>query len=163
MSRPKREATVAEKRRHSTKITGRPPTQSAARPRGRATAKTGDGRSPSGKSPSQLITDRIAELGDWRGEVLSRVRKLIREADPEIVEEWKWRGVPVWSHNGIVCTGESYTQIIKLTFAKGLPSRTPNPSSTPASTATSAGRLTSARAKRSTNRHLKASSVTQSR
>ena len=119
MSRPKREATVAEKRRHSTKITGRPPTQSAARPRGRATAKTGDGRSPSGKSPSQLITDRIAELGDWRGEVLSRVRKLIREADPEIVEEWKWRGVPVWSHNGIVCTGESYTQIIKLTFAKG--------------------------------------------
>jgi hypothetical protein len=71
------------------------------------------------KSPSQLITERIAELGDWRGETLARVRKLIHEADPEIAEEWKWRGVPVWSDGGIVCTGESYKTTVKLTFAKG--------------------------------------------
>ena len=71
------------------------------------------------KSPSQLITDRIAELGDWRGETLAHVRKLIKEADPKIIEEWKWRGVPVWSDGGIVCTGESYKAIVKLTFAKG--------------------------------------------
>jgi hypothetical protein len=72
-----------------------------------------------GPSPSQLIDARIAELGDWRGETLSRVRALIREADPEVVEEWKWRGVPVWSHAGIVCTGETYKSVVKLTFAKG--------------------------------------------
>ena len=71
------------------------------------------------KSPSQLITERIAELGDWRGETLAHVRKLIKEADPKIIEEWKWRGVPVWSDGGIVCTGESYKAIVKLTFAKG--------------------------------------------
>ena len=71
------------------------------------------------KSPSQLITERIAELGDWRGETLAHVRKLIKAADPEITEEWKWRGVPVWSDGGIVCTGESYKTYIKLTFAKG--------------------------------------------
>jgi hypothetical protein len=71
------------------------------------------------KSPSQLITERIAELGDWRGGTLAHVRKLIREADPKIIEEWKWRGVPVWSDGGIVCTGESYKAIVKLTFAKG--------------------------------------------
>ena len=71
------------------------------------------------KSPSQLITERISELGDWRGETLAHVRKLIKEADPKIIEEWKWRGVPVWSDNGIVCTGESYKAIVKLTFAKG--------------------------------------------
>lgn len=71
------------------------------------------------KSPSQLITERIAELGDWRGETLAHIRKLIKEADPEIVEEWKWRGVPVWSDNGIVCTGESYKAVVKLTFIKG--------------------------------------------
>jgi hypothetical protein len=69
-------------------------------------------------SPSQLIDARIAELGDWRGETLARVRRLIKEADPEVVEEWKWR-VPVWSHAGIVCTGESYRKVVKLTFAKG--------------------------------------------
>ena len=67
---------------------------------------------------SQRISERIAELGDWRGDVLHRVRKLIKEADPEVTEEWKW-GVPVWSHDGIVCTGESYKQAVKLTFAKG--------------------------------------------
>lgn len=71
------------------------------------------------KSPSQLITERIAELGDWRGATLAHIRKLIKEADPEIVEEWKWRGVPVWSDNGIVCTGESYKAVVKLTFIKG--------------------------------------------
>jgi hypothetical protein len=70
-------------------------------------------------SPSQLIDARIKELNDWRGETLARVRKLIREADPEAVEEWKWRGVPVWSHGGILCTGETYKTAVKLTFAKG--------------------------------------------
>jgi hypothetical protein len=68
---------------------------------------------------SANITQRIADLGDWRGETLARMRKLIHEADPEIEEEWKWRGVPVWSHDGIVCTGESYKQVVKLTFARG--------------------------------------------
>jgi len=70
-------------------------------------------------TPSALIDQRIAELGDWRGETLAHVRALIREADPEVVEEWKWRGVPVWSHDGILCTGESYKAVVKLTFAKG--------------------------------------------
>ncbi len=70
-------------------------------------------------SPSRLIDARIAELGDWRGETLARVRALIRQADPEVVEEWKWRGVPVWSHAGILCTGETYKAVVKLTFAKG--------------------------------------------
>lgn len=70
-------------------------------------------------APSRLIDARIAALGDWRGETLARVRALIRQADPEVVEEWKWRGVPVWSHAGILCTGESYKAVVKLTFAKG--------------------------------------------
>jgi hypothetical protein len=68
---------------------------------------------------SELITRRIADLGDWRGETLARVRALIHDADPEVVEEWKWRGTPVWSHDGIICTGESYTEVVKLTFMKG--------------------------------------------
>jgi hypothetical protein len=68
---------------------------------------------------SELITGRIAELGDWRGKTLARMRKLIQDADPEVVEEWKWRGTPVWSHDGIICTGESYKKVVKLTFAKG--------------------------------------------
>ena len=68
---------------------------------------------------SRLIDGRIAELGDWRGKMLARVRALIKEADPEVVEEWKWRGVPVWSHDGIICTGETYKSVVKLTFAKG--------------------------------------------
>jgi hypothetical protein len=72
-----------------------------------------------GGSPSQLIDARIEELGDWRGETLARVRALVREADPEVVEEWKWRGVPVWYHEGIVCTGETYKKVVKMTFAKG--------------------------------------------
>jgi hypothetical protein len=68
---------------------------------------------------SELISQRIAELGDWRGETLSRMRKLIQQADPDVVEEWKWMGTPVWSHDGIICTGESYKSVVKLTFAKG--------------------------------------------
>ena len=72
-----------------------------------------------GESASQLISKRIAELGDWRGETLGRIRALIKEADPDILEEWKWMGTPVWSHDGIICTGESYKKVVKLTFAKG--------------------------------------------
>ena len=68
---------------------------------------------------SELISKKIAELGDWRGKILSRMRKLIKDAIPDVVEEWKWRGTPVWSHNGIICTGESYKKVVKLTFAKG--------------------------------------------
>src|SRR5687767_10111069 len=75
--------------------------------------------SEQGGSASERIDRRIAELDDWRGEALARVRALIRDAVPEVVEEWKWRGVPVWSHNGILCTGETYKQVVKLTFAKG--------------------------------------------
>ena len=72
-----------------------------------------------GQSASELISKRVAELGDWRGETLSRMRTLIKAADPDVVEEWKWRGTPVWSHDGIICTGESYKNVVKLTFAKG--------------------------------------------
>ncbi len=71
------------------------------------------------KKPSQLIDARIKELNDWRGDTLSKLRKLIKQADPEVVEEWKWRGVPVWSHDGIICTGETYKSVVKMTFAKG--------------------------------------------
>ncbi len=70
-------------------------------------------------SPSSLIDGRIKELGDWRGETLARVRRIIRDADPQVVEEWKWRGVPIWEHNGIITTGETYKEVVKLTFAKG--------------------------------------------
>ena len=70
-------------------------------------------------SPSQLIDARIKELGDWRGETLAKMRQLILDADPDVVEEWKWRGVPVWSHDGIICTGETYKAVVKMTFAKG--------------------------------------------
>jgi hypothetical protein len=75
--------------------------------------------SPKGKTPSQLIDARIKELGDWRGAMLGRLRALIKQADPEVVEEWKWRGVPVWSHDGLICTGETYKNAVKMTFAKG--------------------------------------------
>lgn len=81
--------------------------------------KTNPKEGGAGASPSQLIDTRIRELGDWRGEMLARVRRLIKEADPEVVEEWKWRGVPVWEHDGIICTGETYKNAVKLTFAKG--------------------------------------------
>jgi len=82
--------------------------------------------SETSKSPSQLIDERIKELGDWRGKMLSRLRGLVKEADPEVVEEWKWRGVPVWSHNGLICTGETYKNIVKMTFAKGAALKDPS-------------------------------------
>jgi hypothetical protein len=78
------------------------------------------------KSPSQLIDERINELGDWRGKMLSRLRTLVKEADPEVVEEWKWRGVPVWSHDGLICTGETYKNVVKMTFAKGAALKDPS-------------------------------------
>ena len=86
-------------------------------------AKEGTGVERSGskdsRSPSQLIDARIDELGDWRGEMLSRIRALVKEADPDVAEKWKWRGVPTWSHDGLVCTGETYKNVVKMTFAKG--------------------------------------------
>ena len=87
------------------------------------------GKSPStspSKTPSQLIDARIKELGDWRGEMLGRLRALIKDADPAVVEEWKWRGVPVWCHDGIVCTGETYKTVVKMTFAKGAALKDPS-------------------------------------
>ena len=83
------------------------------------TAKKSSVTKTDGASPSKLIDGRIKELGDWRGEMLGRIRGLIKEADPDVVEEWKWRGVPVWEHDGIICTGETYKAVVKLTFAKG--------------------------------------------
>src|ERR1700681_1621360 len=81
---------------------------------------------PKGKSPSRLIDARIKELDDWRGKTLSHVRALIKRADPEVVEEWKWGGVPVWSHDGLICTGETYKSVVKLTFAKGASLKAPS-------------------------------------
>ena len=81
--------------------------------------KNGSKEGKGGDSPSQLIDARIEELGDWRGETLARIRNLIKQADPEVVEEWKWRGVPTWYHDGIICTGETYKNAVKMTFAKG--------------------------------------------
>src|SRR6266568_7219216 len=81
--------------------------------------QSGSQEAKAGASPSQLIDARIKELGDWRGETLARVRNLIKQADPDVVEEWKWRGVPVWEHGGIICTGETYKAVVKMTFAKG--------------------------------------------
>ncbi len=79
-----------------------------------------------GQSASALISKRIAELGDWRGETLGRMRKLVKEADPDVVEEWKWMGTPVWEHDGIICTGESHKNVVKLTFAKGASLKDPS-------------------------------------
>ena len=81
--------------------------------------KSGSEKGKGGESPSKLIDARIEELSDWRGETLARVRSLIKEADPEVIEEWKWRGVPVWSHAGMICTGETYKNVVKMTFVKG--------------------------------------------
>jgi len=92
-------------------------TPSVAAKRAAATTETAEERG--GDSPSQLIDARIKALNDWRGEMLARIRMIIRQADPDVVEEWKWRGVPVWSHAGIICTGETYKNVVKLTFAKG--------------------------------------------
>ena len=83
-------------------------------------------KSPSQRSPSRLIDARIKELGDWRGEMLGRLRSLVKEADPDVVEEWKWRGVPVWSHDGLICTGETYKSVVKMTFAKGAALKDPS-------------------------------------
>src|SRR5499427_5159614 len=88
--------------------------------------KGGTNEGKGGASPSQLIDARIKELSDWRGEMLARVRTLIKQADPEVIEEWKWRGVPVWSHAGIICTGETYKNVVKLTFAKGASLKDPS-------------------------------------
>jgi hypothetical protein len=81
---------------------------------------------PASKSPARLIDARIKELGDWRGEMLARLRALVQQADPDVVEEWKWRGTPVWSHDGIICTGETYKSVVKMTFAKGASLRDPS-------------------------------------
>ena len=97
-----------------------------------AVKKAGSKEGKGGASPSQLIDARIKELGDWRGETLARVRKIIREADPEMIEEWKWRGVPVLEHDEIICTGETYKAVVKLTFAKGTALDDPHTFSTPA-------------------------------
>ena len=83
-------------------------------------------KTETGKSPSEQIDARIKELGDWRGEMLRRLRALIKEADPDVVEEWKWRGVPVWSHDGLICTGETYKSVVKMTFAKGASLKDPS-------------------------------------
>jgi hypothetical protein len=112
--------------------TGRGHTRSDERPnRNRTTTMTNakrDSTEQSGEhSPSQLIDARISELGDWRGETLAHIRKLVKEADPEVVEEWKWRGVPVWYHAGMICTGETHKSVVKMTFAKG--ASLPDPSS----------------------------------
>jgi len=82
--------------------------------------------SQTSSSPAQLIDARIEELGDWRGEMLSRLRALVKEADPEVIEEWKWRGVPVWEHDGMICTGETYKSVVKMTFAKGAALKDPS-------------------------------------
>ncbi len=89
-------------------------------------SKSGSKEEQGGDSPSHLVDERIKELGDWRGEMLARVRTLIKEADPEAVEEWKWRGVPAWEHAGIICTGETYKDKVKLTFAKGASLKDPS-------------------------------------
>ncbi|OJZ74643.1 hypothetical protein BRW65_07970 [Mycobacterium paraffinicum] len=78
------------------------------------------------KSPAELIDARIKELGDWRGKILARIRELIKDADPDVVEEWKWRGVPVWYHDGMICTGETYKNVVKMTFAKGASLKDPS-------------------------------------
>jgi hypothetical protein len=103
------------KRKPATRSKGAAKATAKARPR----AGTKSREQATGKSASTLIDQRIRDLGDWRGEALARMRALILEADPEMIEEWKWMGTPVWSHNGIVCTGESYTKVVKLTFARG--------------------------------------------
>jgi hypothetical protein len=113
---------------------------------------------PKNASPSQLIDERIKELADWRGKMLSQLRALIKEADPEVVEEWKW-DVPVWSHDGIICTGESYKKVVKMTFPKGHRSRTLPASSTPASKATQDVRSTFTKARRSTRKRCGLSSA----
>jgi hypothetical protein len=95
------------------------PTGSGTKPESKARNIMRKSAAQKGNAPSRLIDERIKELGDWRGTMLSRLRTLIKQADPEVVEEWKWRGVPVWSHDGLICTGETYTNVVKMTFSKG--------------------------------------------
>src|SRR5215471_9463746 len=90
------------------------------------TPTSADAQSAEGQAPSELIDARIRELGDWRGELLARLRALIKQADPEVTEEWKWRGTPVWSHGGLTCTGETYKNVVKMTFAKGASLKDPS-------------------------------------
>jgi hypothetical protein len=110
------------------KTTRKTPAAKTRAPSARAKAPAARARKPAARAttPSQLIDGRIQELGDWRGKLLSRIRTLIHQADREVVEEWKWRGVPVWSHDGILCTGETYKSVVKLTFAKGASLRDPS-------------------------------------
>ena len=103
-----------------------------------------------GQSASELISKRIVDLGDWRGETLGRMRRLIKEADPAVIEEWKWMGTPVWSHDGIICTGESYKSVVKLTFAKGASLKDPARLFNSVSTGTCVARSTSTKAKKLT-------------
>jgi len=110
MNKPARKMSTAKVAKKTASKTVK---KSAAKP---AAAKP---EAKAGGSPSDLIDGRIRELGDWRGEMLARVRAIIKQADPDVIEEWKWRGVPVWSHAGIICTGETYKSVVKLTFAKG--------------------------------------------
>lgn len=98
---------------------GRKPPKSKTAAKSGSKSRPGASGQASGKDASRLIDQRIRDLGDWRGKTLAHMRALILEADPEMIEEWKWMGTPVWSHNGIVCTGESYKQVVKLTFARG--------------------------------------------
>jgi hypothetical protein len=102
-----------------------PPTEDEITAEGAASSMK-ESATTKGESPSRLIDARIKELDDWRGRTLSHVRALIRQADPEVVEEWKWRGVPVWYHDGMICTGETYKSVVKLTFAKGASLRDPS-------------------------------------
>ena len=95
------------------------PNMSRKNPKERKDGNIRRSGSQKGESPSRMIDQRIDELGDWRGKMLSRLRTLIKQADPEVVEEWKWRGVPVWSHDGLICTGETHRSVVKMTFAKG--------------------------------------------
>jgi hypothetical protein len=133
------------------KKTAKAGTKAKSPPKAGAKAKPGasEAKPMTGKAVSRLIDQRIRDLGGWRGETLARMRALILEADPEMIEEWKWRGTPVWSHHGIVCTGEAYTKVVKLTFARGRASQTHRGSSIPAWTATREGRSISTKGRRS--------------
>jgi hypothetical protein len=115
-----------------------------------AKAKSGE---KGGESPAQLIDARIKELGDWRGQTLARIRKLIKDADPDVVEEWKWRGVPVWYHAGMICTGETYKNVVKLTFAKGASLDDPSSLFNSSLDGIPGGPSTFTRTTRSTNKH----------
>ncbi len=124
----------------------RPAGQRTPRPRARVAGRrqhVDRSAASQGQSASELVSKRIAELGDWRGETLSRMRTLIKEADPDVVEEWKWMGTPIWSHDGIICTGESYKTVVKHTFPKGASLKDPSVSSTRVSTETPGARSTS--------------------